>query len=229
MRRQRGFTLVEVMVSIAILSVMMILAWSTVSQTLAARQRFGAIELRNREARSALARIVRDLEMAYLSGNEDRSQTDTRTYFVGEASGDVQAVRFSAFAHMHLYADATESDQTVIAYFGAPDPVDRRMVDLMRKESRRMSGPAGGEKWDALPGETEPIFTGITKLKLAYWDPINQEWKESWNTQSVDQGGMKLPDRVRVQLSYLDENGKEITLTSQARIYMQELLQFYAN
>jgi len=228
-RRARGFTLVEVMISIGILTLMMVIAWGTVIQTIGARKKFGAQMDRNREARLALGRIAHDLEMAYLSGNEDRTQQDTRTYFVGEASGDVQTVRFSAFAHTHLYADAAESDQTIIAYFPAPNPIDRRRTDLMRRESRRMAGVAGVEKWDALAGEAEAVFTYVTKFKVSYWDPQNQEWKESWSTQSADQGGLKLPDRVRVQLTFLDDNGKEITLTTQARIYLQEVLQFYAN
>jgi type II secretory pathway component PulJ len=219
----------EVMIAIAILVSMMLITYAAVSTSINARAKYGKMEERHREARMAMSRIVRDLEMAYLSGNEDRTQQDTRTFFIGEASGDVQAVRFSAFSHTRLYADSNEGDQTIISYYGAPDLVDRRKIDLMRRESRRLLGPTGTEKWDQLPGEVEPILTGITKLKLAYWDPLNQEWKESWSTQSADQGGLKMPDRVRVQLTYLDENGKEFTLTSQARIYLQEVLQFYAN
>src|SRR5262249_20239250 len=98
-RRNAGFTLVELMVAIAVLAVMMLFAWGSISQTVRAKKVFGAVQDRYREARNALTRIVHDVEMAYLSGNEDRTQVETRTFFVGESSGEVQSVRFSAFAH----------------------------------------------------------------------------------------------------------------------------------
>jgi general secretion pathway protein J len=225
-RRTRGFTLIEVMVACAVLCLMMVIAWGAVVKTMEANKHFGAIEDRYREARTALQRMVDDLSMAYISENEDRSQAEPRTYLVGEASGDVAALRFTAFAHTRLYADANESDQTAIAYFAASDPVKRSQTDLMRRESRRMSWQ--GERWDAIPGSTDILFTSVSKLKLTYFDVRTNEWKEGWTTQA-DATAMRMPTRVRIALSFLDEDGKEITLSTQAEIPLQELLQFYAN
>ncbi len=225
--RAGGFTLVELMVAIAVLAVMMVFAWGSISQSVRAKIVFGAVQDRYREARNALTRIVHDLEMAYLSGNEDRTQIETRTFFVGEASGDVQNVRFSAFAHTPLYSDANESDQTVIAYYGASDRDNRGQENVIRRESRRMANQ--GERWDTAPGEADVLFTNVKKLKLTYFDVRANEWKDSWTTQGVEGSAGRVPDRVKVALTFLDESGKEITLTAQARIYLQEALNFYAN
>jgi general secretion pathway protein J len=223
--RAAGFTLIEVLVAIAVLMMMMLIAWGAISQTTRAKTHFGQVEARNRAARAALARMVRDLESAYLSANEDRSLQDPRTYFVAESSGEVNRVRFSSFSHTKLYADANESDQTVVAYYPGTDPDNRQQTDLFRREARR----PGIDRWDQLPGEAEPIFADIKRLHLSYWDPVNRDWKETWNTQGVEATANKLPDRVRIQLTYLDENGKEVTLTTQARIYLQEMVQFITN
>lgn len=228
-RTQAGFTLIEVMIAVGVLTLMMAIAWGTVVQTMRANKHFGAVQDRYREARNALARMVSDLEMAYISGNEDRTLQDPRTFFIGEASGDVNGLRFSAFAHTRLYADANESDQTVVSYFSAPDPVNRGQTDVMRRETRRMPSPQQGEKWDTAPGETDVLFAGVTKLKLQYFDGRDAEWKDGWSTQGVEAGANRMPTRVRISLSFVDEEGKEITLTTQAKVYLQEMLQFYAN
>ena len=227
MRRQRGFTLVEVLVAVAVLAVMMIFAWGAISQTVRAKKVFGASQDRYREARNAMTRIVHDLEMAYVSGNEDRTQVETRTFFIGEASGDIQSLRFSSFAHTRLYSDANESDQTVIAYFGANDRDARGQENIMRRENRRLSGP--GERWDSTPGETDILFTDVKKLKFTYWDFRGSEWKDTWSTQGVEGANGRIPDRIKIALTFVDENGKETTLTTEARLHLQEMLNFYAN
>jgi len=226
-RRAGGFTLVELMVAIAVLAVMMVFAWGSITQSIRAKKVFGAVQDRYREARNALTRIVHDVEMAYISGNEDRTQVETRTFFIGEASGDVQSLRFSAFVHTPLYADANESDQTVVAYFGAADRDNRGPENVIRRENRRMANQ--GERWDSAPGESEVLFTDVKKLKFTYWDVRASEWKDSWSTQGVEGAAGRVPDRVKVALTFLDENGKEITLSAEARIYLQEALVFFAN
>ena len=165
--------------------------------------------------------------MAYVSANEDRTQVETRTFFIGEASGDVQNLRFSSFAHTRLYADANESDQTVIAYFGANDRDVRGQENIMRRENRRLSSP--GERWDSTAGETDILFTDVKKLKFTYWDFRANEWKDTWSTQGVEGANGRIPDRIKIALTFLDENGKETTLTTEARLHLQEMLTFYAN
>jgi general secretion pathway protein J len=226
-RRDAGFTLVELMVAIAVLALMMVFGWGAISQTVRAKTVFGAVQDRYREARNALIRIVHDIEMAYISMNEDRTLIETRTFLVGEASGDVQSLRFSAFAHTSLYADANESDQTVVAYYGATDRDNRGQENVIRRENRRMANP--GERWDSAAGEAEVLFTNVKKLRFTYFDVRANEWKDSWSTQGAEGAAGRLPDRVKVALTFVDENGKEITLTAQARIYLQEMLNFYAN
>jgi general secretion pathway protein J len=220
-----GFTLIETLVALAILSLMMTIAWGTATQTMNARRHFGAQQDRFREARAALQRMVSDIEMAYISGNEDRTLNDPRTFFIGDQSGDVSALRFSSFAHQRLYADANESDQTVVMYYSAPDRHNRQAVNLMRREARRLAN----EKPDQLPGDSDVLFSSVTKLKLTYFDVKNNEWKDSWSTQGADASNGRLPDRVKISLSFLDDDGKELTLTTQAKVHVSEILQFFAN
>jgi general secretion pathway protein J len=222
--RQRGFTLVELMVAIAILALMMVVGWGVSNSVSKSNKKYGAQQDRWREARLAMARMTRDLGMVYLSGNEDRTRETTRTFFYGESEGTVDTAQFSTFAHTPLYADANESDQTIVAYSAEPDLVDRKKTNLVRRETRRLQQ----EKPDQIPGATEILFTDITKLELAYWDFRMKEWRDSWSTSGSDANANKPPDRVRIKLTFM-ENGKEVTLTTQARVYLQEVISFYAN
>ena len=222
---QAGFTLMEVMIALAILATMMALVWGTITRTGAARRKYGAISERYRIARSALMRINRDLTMAFISQNEDMGAMDRRTYFMGESSGDVDTLTFSTLAHTRLYADANEGDQTVVRYYPAPDKENRRKTNLMRRELRR----PGNEKFEMLPGEADILFPEIVKFEVTYWDWKDQDWKDEWDTQAADGPGFRLPDRIKVLLTFVDEGDHEVTLTTQVRTTMQESLNFYAN
>lgn len=224
-RRDAGLTLIEILIAVAILSLMMIVAWGTTSETVQAKRHFEKVQERYRGVRAAMTRIQRDLAMAYVSGNEDTTLMDRRTFFIGESSSNIDTLRFSSLAHTALHADANESEQTIIAYYADPDPEDRKLTNLVRRETRVLAN----EKWDTLPAEADVLFRGITKFKLQYWNVKDKEWEDSWDTTSADGQPNRLPDRVKLTLTFMDERDKEVTFVTQFKVHLSEQLQFYAN
>jgi hypothetical protein len=70
------------------------------------------------------------------------------------------------------------------------------------------------------------IVHDIQSAKIEFWNWKNLEWQDTWDTtQSDGQKGM-LPSRVRITLTLKDDRDEEYKLTSQARIVMQEPLNF---
>src|ERR1041384_4533019 len=138
-RPQAGMTLLEVMISVAILAAMMMLAWTTIANTSESKKTFEKYEERNHELRMALGRIVRDFEAAYLSHNEDTNAVNPRTMFVAKSSFKFPDIRFSTLGHRVFWADANESEQTVISYVTHDDPEHAGVVDWVRREQRRVS------------------------------------------------------------------------------------------
>ena len=81
---QRGFTLVEMLISLAIIGFMMLIAWSSIIQTTRAKKHYEGVQDRYREVRVALGRLEKDLSMAYLSSNQSTLSPEPMVFFVGE-------------------------------------------------------------------------------------------------------------------------------------------------
>ena len=216
-RRESGFTLLEVLLAITIMSFMTALLWGSFSRTAQIKQRTEAGQDRVHAARVALMRITREIEMAYMSNSFNIGLQERRTMFIGAPHADFDELRFSWFGHQRLRADSAESDTAVVMYYTEPDPVDRHAINLIRRETRRL------EQKDrkTIPGEAYILCPGVTRMKFQYYDYKKKEWKEEWSTLGAD-GLSYLPTHVRVTLGLLDERGQEMTFTSAARIQMTE-------
>jgi general secretion pathway protein J len=217
-RGQRGMTLIEILIAIGIMGLMMMLAWSTINSAGNARTNFEAIEDRNNEVRVAMARIVHDLESAYLSKNENQLLDNRRTKFIGKDD----ELLFSTFAHTPMWADANESDQTVVEYRIDTDRRTKDARSLFRRELRRPSN----EQPASEPAETDVLLGGVEKLKLEYWDYQDKDWQSSWDTTKQDSEKDRLPVRVRITLDYKNPRGDKLTLSTQARLLLTEPLVF---
>jgi general secretion pathway protein J len=218
--RSRGFTLVEVLVAVAILAMVTTLVWGSFKDTFRTKSQVEAQSGRYRTVRIALERLARDLSMAYLSQNEDASQAERRTRFYGKRTGDVDEIKFSYFGHQRLYQDANEADTAVVSYYGARDKDDGRKTNLMRRETRRL----GNLRPEDLAGEADIICDDVVRLRLDYWDARDKQWRDEWQTTSADGQPDRLPSKVKVTLTVRDERGKEVPFSTETRIALQESL-----
>jgi prepilin-type N-terminal cleavage/methylation domain-containing protein len=217
-RREAGMTLLEILIAMAIMVTMMSLAWRTIANTGEVKRKFEAFEERNHELRMAMGRIAADFEAAYLSGNEDQNATYPRTMFIAKSGSRFPEIRFSTLGHRVLWADANESEQTVISYLTRSDPERRNVTDLVRREQRRLSN----EPPDEVPAEYDILLRDIQSLKLEFWNWKTLDWQDTWDTTQADGQRGWLPNRVRITIAIKDQNDKDYKLTTQARILMQE-------
>ena len=222
---QRGFTLLELLIAISLLVFMMVVAWSTVSVGATARLQAEAIQARNHEIRVAMNRMVADLSSAYISANEDQNLQHRRTLFVGDSASDVDDLMFSSFAHRTLWADANESEQTLITYSAEENAEMRGQTDLVRRESRRLSN----ESPDDEPAETDILLADIERVRFEYYDWRDKEWQETWDSRAADGERGRLPARVRVTIELERGDGETVKFVTQARPMLQEELGFFAN
>jgi len=220
-RFQRGMTLLEIMIAIAILVMMMTIAWRMIASTSASRRGVERYEERNHELRMAMSRVVRDFETAYISRNEDINNSHPRTMMVSKPGSKVPDIRFSTLSHRVLWADANESEQTVIQYMAHNNPEKPGEVDWVRREQRRQSNQPPEEE----PSDYDIVVRDIESVKLEFWNWKNLEWQDHWDTTQADGQRGWLPSRVRITVTVKGQD-KDIKLVTQARIYMQEMLNF---
>jgi prepilin-type N-terminal cleavage/methylation domain-containing protein len=227
-KRQAGMTMIEVLIATAIMATMMMLAWRTISGTSTARYTFEDFERRNHELRMALGRVAADFEAAYLSRNEDPAQasvtaTNPRTMFIARGSGKVPEVRFSTLGHRVLWGDANESEQTVISYLARPSREEGKSgTDWIRREQRRLSNNLPDDE----PAEYDVLVHDIESVKLEYWNWKSLEWQDTWDTTQSDGQKNWLPSRVRITVVTKGTNDKDYKVSTEARIRMQEPLNF---
>jgi general secretion pathway protein J len=215
-RTSSGFTLIEVMLALAILAFITSLMWGSFSQLAKDKKGLEASQERLHTVRVALMRMSRELEMAYLSDNQDTSVAYRPTFLTSSSQSAVDELSFSTFAHQRLRGGLAEGDSAVVTYFGARDPEDGRVTNLMRKETRRLQA----EDAKTLPGETYILCPNIAQVKYSFYDYKKKEWQREWNTNTI--GSDFLPSHVRITLVVIDEHGREDSYSTDARIQLTE-------
>ena len=212
-----GFTLVEVMLALAILGFITTIMWGSFSQTVNNKRAIEASQERLHTVRVALLRMAREIEMAYLSESENFALANRRTFLTSSARGDVDELQFSSFAHQRLRAGAAEGDTSLITYYGARDPEDRRILNLMRRETRRLQA----EDPSVLTSEAYVLCPDVSRVKFQFYDHKKKEWENDWSTLNAT-GTQYLPTHIRITLTVVDERGREVSYSTDARIQMTE-------
>jgi general secretion pathway protein J len=219
-RQQRGFTLIEIMLALALMAFLTSLLWGTFAQTAKVKMRIEKAQDRTHTVRVALMRMSREIEMAFVSFEATGTQ-DRRTMFSGISHSDYDELRFSWFGHMRMRADAAEGDTALVSYFPQLDPENSMLTNLMRRETRRLEA----KDIKLIPGETYLLCPAVSRLKFAYYDYKQKDWREDWDTTKAD-GQQYLPTQVRISLTVLDERAMPITFTSIARLHTLERVEY---
>lgn len=218
---RRAFTLIEVSLAVAILAVMATLTYGSIARSFDAYETVTRIDERYHEVRLAMNRMARELSMSFLTSprRDHGKEAMWKTIFHGEATSPFAKLNFTSFSHQILLADAKESDQCEIGYFGAADPDHPNVMNLMRREDPNLDrDPEGG-------GRVYVLAENIKSFKLRYFDPKDDDWKDTWNTKDAEFAG-RLPTIVEITMVIEDENGKDVKLLTKTRINLVRELSF---
>jgi general secretion pathway protein J len=219
MKGRRGFTLIEVMVSVGIMGVIMVLIWSSTSQSLKSKDRTEARDLLFHSGQVALRKIADDVAVTFLTSQaapataaaaaQAAAETDMKTFFIGEDRGEQDALRFTSLAHMRLVKNSKESDQCRIAYEVVPDPEEPRAFNLVRHQQPWLT------KTTEVEGRSFVVAEKILRFNVEYYDDRKGDWGKEWDTEKVDWKD-RLPLAVRITLVFADpdDETREIPLST---------------
>ncbi|HEY3668154.1 MAG TPA: prepilin-type N-terminal cleavage/methylation domain-containing protein [Polyangiaceae bacterium] len=195
--QSRGFTLVELLVAIVILSLISVLIYSAFSSMKRSREGLERVEDRYREGRLAMARMTRELQSAFISLHApiNTALLVEKTAFVGTSGTPADRLDFDSFSNRRVDRNSHISDQCEISYFGSSNPDEASVMDLARRVSTTLDlDPKKG-------GRVEVLATDIDLFDLQYLDPLTGTWLDTWDTtQTVTGQPARLPVQVRVVL-----------------------------
>lgn len=192
----RGMTLVEVLVAMVVLAFISMAMYGAIDGMRRSRSGVERITDRYREGRMAMARMTREITSAYLSEHKpiDESLWVKRTIFKGDSSSPADRLDFNSFANRRLKTETRESDQLELTYFGAEDPENEQVIDLLRRSSTFLDeDPDKG-------GRVDVMASDIDLFDLEYLDPLTGRWHDEWDSSSVVGEKGRLPRQVKIVL-----------------------------
>lgn len=190
--RTAGFTLIEVLVSLTLLSVVLGAVYTTFFSVNRAIERFDNISLKYHETRTSLDMMRREIEGSFFTMDESAKGktvfklTDRDLFGKSTSSLELTCFSFKGYSSNRVSYTVRKTD-------------DR--LDLIKTEA-----PAG---LDA-EGYTIEIIEGIEGFSAEVL--FNNKWVKTWDTAETD----KLPEEVRITIEFND-NIKTVKLTEYAR------------
>jgi general secretion pathway protein J len=221
-RSRAGFSLMEVMIAVAVLGLIGGLTWKSFDAASDLKSRIEHAEERDQTVRGAMNRIAREVSMAFLSEHYDRKRFRERpTRFVLKDGRREADLTFTSFGNERLAIDAKEGDQALFEYKLAPDPD----VSGRRNLYRRVK-PILDEDPDR-GGQTAVLAEDVVAFSVEAWDAKDRTWRPEWDSNSPQQSGpLILPSRVKISLTVKDEQAKEKAYTTQSDIMLLQPLDF---
>lgn len=192
---ERGFTLIEILISLTLLTIVLGAVYSTFFSVQRAIERFDKISLKYHETRTALDMMRREVEGSLVKHTGADNDNKIKAVFVirdRDVFGkNTSALDLTAFSFKG-------SNLNTISYFVTEKD---GKLDLLKTER-----PAA-----ALSNEYKvDIVEGIESFTVETL--FNQKWVRTWDTELTG----KLPEVVRIIIEF-DDNGKLVKLTEYAR------------
>lgn len=186
--RQRGFTLLEIMIALSIFAIMGLASYQLLRGEVLAQQRLQVASDRLNHWQRGMLRLSQDL-----------LQISPRA--IREDYGAAEA------------ALVGESDSVTLTRGGWSNPLQRPRSDLQRVHYRVVADEDDGyylqrSFWpnlDRAPGSepvSQTLIPGVESISLRYFDGENNEWREQWPPLAAGLSDIRrLPQAIEITLN----------------------------
>jgi len=221
--RARGMTLLEILVSLGVMSMISLLIYGAFDSLSRGRRGEALRADRARQGRDAVERIAREVQSAFLSMHTPTNQAlVTRTTgFYGQNSAQFDRLDFTSFAHRRITKDSRESDQAEIGYFVVRDPEVDGKMDLVRREQAPID-------YDFKKGGVVNVLAeDVEKFDIRYLDPMTGQWVDTWDSTQMMMQFNRLPLEVRIEVELKPvRNSPPFRYVTKVMMPMQQPLRF---
>ena len=206
---KQGFTLLEVLMAIAIFAVVIALAYSSYNATFHIINAAGGQAEVYSKARTALERIQEDLESFY-PGEEMLFKGTTESIEGYRADN----LHFTSTANVRLHPRQAFAGHAIIRYQVQEDP-ETGTLQLFRSQQPALADAEGEE------GNEDSGLLLCDNLQEVAFDYRNRDGEdmESWGDEGEAMDGSSLPELISITLRFADgQDGEEGTLFKTALI-----------
>jgi len=199
-----GFTLLEIVISVAILVVILTIVYNTFNSSIKA---FSAMENQGdayAQARIVLNRMSEEIGSIYFSTQNPKTGLP-KTGLLGEDRDEddlpFDALHFTSLSHIRWVKDSRESELCEIGYYLEKDNETGESF-LFRREDWNVDGTLeeGGRPLE--------LAEGVDGLNFRYYD--GKEWADEWDSRITG----TLPKAVEIVLVMRDPRRGRISFTS---------------
>lgn len=217
LRPETGFTLLEVLIAIAVLAMISALVWYSFYQTFKTIDIVRADADMLRQARQVTSRVPNELAAAFLPLIQSPT-ANVKYEFVAEDETNGDRVRFDTLSHARLYRDVNESDQSEIEYFVEDDPRHQGLYRLMRREDPVIDDrPEEG-------GATLIMAEKVKAFELSWFDQQKDQWVDDWDSKSVEHSN-RIPYAMRLKLTLVDTDGFDRTWVTSTTLRLAKAME----
>lgn len=252
LRSNSGFTIVEVMISIAVLAALTAVTWVSISNMFRTRDLVEKRSMRHQQVRVTMDRMAAEISSAYIAGpelggkdlpGEEFQQTpDDAEELLQQIEEPVEfgmkgrddRLNFTTMAHTRTQPGERSSYHAEIGYFvRSGETEDGRTVDqLVRRQDTTMDDDVerGGIIYVMLPEveEVEFEYWDAGQVKVGTFEEIAEgRWVDEWDTSKREFAG-RLPSRMRITLTLPPPplSQRNEVFTTQIEIPTTEVLEF---
>ncbi|MBL91748.1 MAG: hypothetical protein CMH56_08070 [Myxococcales bacterium] len=209
---RRGFSMLEILIAAGLMGIMGALMVTSLSSSMDVKEAVEETSDQYHLIRQSMSRMVREISLAYLSAHRNALEPKVNIQFRGESS----QLDFVAVGHVVRKINAKQSDQQEIAYFLGEDERSGKQALMRRQQANPDLEIEEG-------GRVQTLCPRVNDLIFSYWDSVTEDWKEEWDTEESATLN-RLPDRVRIEMKVLMEDGTEQLFMTQSKILMTKPL-----
>ena len=207
-----GFTLIEIMLAVAILGVIMVMLASSFHAVAAGKTHAEGRLLSNREARALLTQLTNELH-----GAVQTPLIASHVLLIGQgrmqSGAPLDNLTISTLDAGHRRSFSSFGAEELIAYTSKPNPRHEGWYMLMREQRSALLG--------ATAGITTPppvvLAANVLAFHVRYFN--GNIWMESWNSASLPPG-TQLPQAISIDLLLGGPGGAPVALATQITLPM---------
>ena len=208
-RAPRGFTLIELMLAIGILSLILAMLASSFSAVAHSKVHAEGRLMVDREGRALLWQMSNEVRNAVQTAY---ARSNVALFGNGHMGGSapIDTITLSTFSGGHRRAITGMTPETIVTYNLVPNPQVPGWYMLQRSQQSGLLTTSAAQ-------QSTLLADNVLSMHIRYYD--GQKWGESWDSSSLPMG-RQLPVAVAFQIQMAAPGGRVMDFASEVTVPM---------